>query len=160
MLTAKLCTYENLKEGIEVAAEGDNDLWKYYEGFRTIHIESIRDMVQDNYNKVIEHEDVGIMITNYLVYSGDVLIGFFSYRMDEVNKRNCLVSFGINKKYRVKRGVLIDFFNVIISKLGNQFFCVLWGVNTRAVIWLMKMGMQFVRYAELKNEKLVILKFE
>ena len=69
------------------------------------------------------------------VYEDGAPIGYFVYLP------GLLISFGLNKKYR-NSIYLKEFWETIKESLGNEFDCLLYSYNTRAINWLKKCGME------------------
>jgi hypothetical protein len=131
-LTSKKISIEKLKEAIEVAFDGDNEIVKLYDP--NVEVRNIKDVVNDIYNKIFEIKDLCICKG---VYDSQTLIGYYIY------SSILLISFSLNVKYRTESN-LIDFFDIIKKDLGDEFGCRLWSKNKRAIKWLEKNGMESI----------------
>lgn len=131
-MTSKKISIEKLKEAIEVAFDGDNEIVKLYDP--NVEVGNIEDVINDIYNKIFEIKDLCICKG---VYDSQTLIGYYIY------SSILLISFSLNVKYRTESN-LIDFFDIIKKDLGDEFGCRLWSKNKRAIKWLEKNGMEAV----------------
>lgn len=131
-MTSKKISIEKLKEAIEVAFDGDNEIVKLYDP--NVEVRNIKDVVNDIYNKIFEIKDLCICKG---VYDSQTLIGYYIY------SSILLISFSLNVKYRTESN-LIDFFDIIKKDLGDEFGCRLWSKNKRAIKWLEKNGMESI----------------
>ena len=131
-MTSRKISIEKLKESIEVAFDGDNEIVKLYDP--NVEVGNIEDVINDIYNKIFEIKDLCICKG---VYDSQTLIGYYIY------SSILLISFSLNVKYRTESN-LIDFFDIIKKDLGDEFGCRLWSKNKRAIKWLEKNGMEAV----------------
>ena len=131
-MTSRELKYEDLKEAIKIALEGDNEIVSLYDP--NIEVNSIEDVVNDIYRKLFEIKDFCICKG---IYDNEKLIGYYSY----IEKM--LISFSLSSPNRTKKN-LHQFFELIQKDLGNKFVCRLWSKNLRAIKWLIKNGFQFV----------------
>jgi hypothetical protein len=135
MLEAKKIDVKDLRQYIDIAFANDCDLLNYYD--KSAGVLSGEAMVVNTYNK----------IKDYLAYfhhcfafkiciDGDDA-GFIFF----TKSPNLLVSFSINKKYR-QAEILKDYFESIKDSIADDFMCLLYKENTRAINWLVKCGME------------------
>jgi hypothetical protein len=131
-LTSRELKYEDLKEAIRIALEGDEEIVSLYDP--NIEVNSIEDVVNDIYKKLFEISDFCVCKG---IYEDEKLIGYYAY----IEKM--LISFSVSSPNRMKKS-LHQFFELIQKDLGDQFVCRLWSKNLRAIKWLIKNGFQFV----------------
>lgn len=116
------------RECIYNAFVGDDDIFKYFDP--TAEVNTIDDVVDNIYGKIVEHEDLFDCKFIGLEY-GYVFI---------VNEPKLLISFGVNINHRNK-DTLSSVWNLVLDELGD-FDCFLWSINSRAIDWLVRMGME------------------
>ena len=137
-----LVTNPNYKKSyIDVAFENDFEILNVYD--KGEEVNDISEVCYSVWNKVE-------MIAEDSVFYGVELdggkIGYFVFQ------GNILFSFGVGLKWR-KKDILLQFFKVILSKIGDGFTIALYSYNQRAIKWLQKMGMNIVA------KEITILKF-
>lgn len=76
----------------------------------------------------------------YGIYYNNEAIGYFVFFS------GVLYSFAISKPYRIKRGVLRNWWELAKSVMEDHFICVLYRNNTRAIQFLKRLGMNEVEY--------------
>lgn len=130
-MEVKQINIEELREYVELVYRGDDDL------LNTYHInppytfeEGVQETIEAIKN-VSEQTPTGC----YGVLKDGEKIGYF------VSFVNNLYSFGVAIEKRTT-GMLKDFWGIIVETIGNEFICVLYKNNTRAIDWLEKCGME------------------
>lgn len=121
---------EQLKEYVELVYRGDDDL------LNTYHIDppyTFEEGVEETM-QAIKNVSEQTPTEHYGVLKDGEKIGYF------VAFENNLYSFGIAIGERT-RGILREFWGKIVEIVGNEFICVLYKNNTRAINWLEKCGM-------------------
>jgi hypothetical protein len=141
-LIAKDITYEMLKEAIDVSFENDYDIISMYDP--SVEVYNLSDVANSIYKKLFELKDI---VECKGTYHKDKLMGYYIY-IDSL-----LISFGINKKYRVPKH-LDSFFELIKKDLGEIFICRLWDTNIRGIKWLVKKNMQI---ADIENNIVTLI---
>jgi len=137
-----------LKKFINIGFCDDEDLIKYYDEFCVVN--EFEDMVNNTESKLNEYPVYFKDTKAYkIVFQGEP-VGFLYM----VNDPNILASFALNKKFRTKDN-LIYLFDLIKNEMDNDFICMLFKVNSRAINWLKKCGMEV--YEEV--ESIVKLKY-
>lgn len=134
-MTAKKVSYSGLRRLIKIAFDGDLEIYKYYDP--NIKVTSLSEIVEDIMKKIKEYGEVNI----YAVIVNKQEIGYF------VSKEDHLISFALGAVYRVKE-YLINFFALIKSRLGENFFTLLWVSNIRAIEYLLKQGMVIIFFKD------------
>ena len=128
-MTIHSINIDKLREYVDATFEGDDDILFYYD--KKEKVKTIPEACENIVNKI------GI------VYNGSELrgikinghkVGYFVYT-DEL-----LISFGLNKCYRNK-AILTDMWEHIKLEVGDEFQCLLYSYNVRAVDWLRRCGM-------------------
>jgi hypothetical protein len=147
MLEVEQVTITELKKYIEIAFEGDEEFFKYYD--KCVLVNSYSDISNHNYFLLKEYAELGLKNFSYKVTLNNIPIGFIFITKNP----NLLVSFSISKNYRNKKN-LIEFFDKIKNIFSQSFDCFLYKENERAINWLIKCGMQI----ELTDGKIVKLK--
>lgn len=121
---------DELKDFIIAGFFNDYGIFDYYD--KGEKIETLEDVYDNVFQKIKtlypESENYGVLIN-------DKKVGYFSF------EENMLISFTLNDAYRMPE-YLKEFWSIIKSVVGNNFKCVLYSYNTRAVNWLIKCGMQ------------------
>ena len=133
-----------LKPAIKAAFKDDLLMLNQY------HIKGgmLEDCVNDTFDKIREAQDL-FPIEAYVINLNGNCIGF-----TVLSKQNkILYSFGISKYYRVKT-VLHQWFDTVVFTL-KVFVCYLWNKNTRAIGFLVKMGVKITD----KNDGFTTLKY-
>lgn len=126
---------ELLYEAIYISFCNDEELVNKYHVVNTGFI----DCVESTYNMILE-TSFKYPCEWYVVVEGKKVIGF-----TVVSKAyNFLYSFAINKDYRNQERNT-EWFKHIGTLLGNNFTCGLWALNTRAVNFLLKQGMEIYK---------------
>lgn len=119
---------DELREYIYAAFNGDDEIVGLYD--RSVVVKSVKDVCENIVFKIESAEN----ISNFAISHCGEKVGYFSY------EGNNLVSFGLNKEYRVK-SILKRFWELIKEELGDDFTCALFSYNKRAIKWLEKNGM-------------------
>jgi hypothetical protein len=132
MIELKKISLSDLKEGVEVAYDGDFELFEKY------HIlpMGFEDCVKSTM-EMIEEMDKLVNMDYYLVVYKRKIIGYVC-KFDDF-----LYSYGISPKYRSKN-ILISWWNEIKRLMPNVFTTGLYDNNSRAASFLIKNGMMFV----------------
>jgi hypothetical protein len=125
---------KNLYDFVRIGFDGDNDLRNYYD--ESCNVIDHEDMVMNTVEKLKEYPSFFKNTKSYKINLDEKCVGFLYI----VKNPNMLVSFAISKYFRTKE-VLISFFEVIKSKLNDDFTCILFKKNSRAISWLKKCGM-------------------
>ncbi len=129
---------DKLQEYINAAFEGDEEIFLYYD--RSQLVEKIEDICFNVREKIaVNYPDA----TWHGFSDEGVKIGFVVFQESLPEKKTLLISFGINKKYRTPE-TLKDIWAAIKLLCGDNFNCVLYSYNTRAISWLEKCGMKKV----------------
>ena len=126
-------------EAILISFDGDNDIYTFYDPM--VKVSTIYEIKKDIVTKLICY---GNEMEYYIIYYNKKIIGYFACL------QNMLISFGLNTKYRTKK-ILSDFFTAIINKAGKEICCYLYSINTRAINWLKKNGMQIEKEFNYNN---------
>ena len=129
MLTLKKILLEDLRQYVEIAYKGDDDLLLHYWG-TDLNLQEAVDLTMS----LIEQVDKEVPVDYYAVESEEQEIGYI------VNFPNNLYSFSININYRTKEN-LICFWELIKEVMEDGFICMLFPQNERAIKWLKKCGM-------------------
>jgi hypothetical protein len=130
----KEITYNQLKEAIRVSFTSDNDIKSFYDS--SVSINSVDDIVEDIYKKVLEYNNYDGKLIIKGAYEGEELIGYV------VVFNNLLISFALAVEHRKSKGT--EFFELIKRELNSNFFCFLWSINVRATKFLEKHGMKTI----------------
>lgn len=130
---------------IRISYEGDNDLMDKY------HIAKydLDGAVKSTVQMVDDAEEVQPLKYHEVLLQKKA-IGYF------ITFKNCLYSFGIGLKYRIK-DILIEWFAEVKKELGDTFICMLYDNNTRAIHHLQKQGMKII--AINKENKIITLQY-
>lgn len=146
MVKTKISTHdieqEQLYDCIRAGFYGDDDLKKYYD--ESCDIQCHEDMIFNTSDKLNDYPNFFENTKAFNVKLGEVCIGYFYV----VENPAMLVSFAISKDFRSKEN-LINFFDMIKSKLNDSFTCMLFKKNSRAISWLIKCGMSVDHETEL-----------
>jgi hypothetical protein len=130
----KEITYHQLKEAIRVSFTSDNDIKSFYDS--SVSINSVDDIVEDIYKKVLEYNNYDGKLIIKGAYDGEELIGYV------VVFNNLLISFALAVEHRKSNGA--EFFELIKKELKSDFVCLLHSINVRARKWLEKNGMKTI----------------
>jgi len=117
---------------IEYAFKDDNDINKYCD--TEYKDATIDKLILSIYNKLLEHEPLGVCKFVDLIIDDELVGFFFCFHY-------LLVSFGINKNHRNKE-TLKKVFEIIKNEFDGYFECYMWKRNERAIKWLKKCGME------------------
>ena len=132
MLTLKKILLEDLRQYVEIAYKGDDDLLLHYWG-TDLNLQEAVDLTMS----LIEQVDKEVPVDYYAVESEEQEIGYI------VKFPNNLYSFSININYRAKEN-LICFWELIKEVMEDGFICMLYPQNSRAIKWLQKCDMKIV----------------
>jgi hypothetical protein len=128
-MTARLVNIEELKEYIEIAFSNDTEIVDYFDP--KYDLSKWEDASGIVYDKIcLDYSQCKLTV---LEINGNKA-GYFVYN------DNLLISFGLNIQYR-NNEELGRMWNIIRSKVGEFFQCVLFSRNTRAIKWLNRCGM-------------------
>lgn len=141
MVELKETDKKGIRHLIFISYYGDNDLLEKYhikkftvnEAFRsTFEMIEIteKQMVLNYFEVLVNNKEVGYVITS----------------------SNHLYSFGVNIKYRTKE-ILTEWWDKVTKILGENFTCLLFANNTRAINYLQKRGMK-IEWQNTEHEKL------
>jgi len=145
-------SFNKIRDLIELAYEGDNELIQNYPAYinrefdgtitqeHCVNIQMV--MIKDAENELPNE------VNYYKAIYNDVAIGYV------VTFKDVLYSFAINKHYR-KANILKEFFEAICKVLPQKFGCVLYKNNTPAINWLVKCGMLQEENTDVKSVTLV-----
>ncbi len=123
---------ENFKECIVAAFEGDEDILSVYD--KSVSVNSIQDVIDSVFEKINSVSDI-VQMRKVLI--DEVVAGYIVFT------EGSLISFGINKRYRTAIH-LSEFWEAIKEQVGDNFDCVLFDYNTRAIEFLEKCGMKTI----------------
>ena len=112
---------------------GDNKLFEYFDP--SVKVYTLEDIVDNIEKKISDYISIFKEVIIFSVINKNKTVGYFIYN----NKM--LISFGLNIKYRTKKTALL-FFNLVKREIGSNFYCTLYSINTRAINWLIKMGLK------------------
>ena len=131
MVTVKEVQKDRLETLVRISYEQD------YEGFDKFHTEKFdfESSVQKTLSMAEEMSEQ-VNLKYYEVLFNNTAIGYF------IIFKECLYSFAIAKKYRVKAGVLKEWWALVKIMLERVFVCFLYKNNTRAISFLQRMGMK------------------
>jgi hypothetical protein len=130
MIEFKIITLESLPKYVKIAFKGDDRLNEY-------HITGSKDLdkcVEDTMDKINETSTLFELLLLSVIFE-EQIIGF------TVLGGGLLYSFGINKQYRTKE-ILTDWIKEVKELLDNDFKCILWNKNSRAIKFLERQGME------------------
>lgn len=135
------------------AWDGDKELSKYYDSNCTNR--SLDGFVEDTCHKILEYKE----------FSDDCLIYGLTERTKKVGfvvlnrTTKLLYSFGVGKNYRDAEH-LSTLFDFITGLLRQDFTCLLFRKNKRAVTWLQKCGLKEKPIHDEKlSESIIVLKY-
>lgn len=133
---------EVLYECIYSAFAGDKKLIEKY------HVvgDNLEDCVRDTHNKIIETSNQ-IPLDWYALVDEEKAIGYLVVSVEN----NLLYSFGLNIDYRQNYSDLL--FEKISELLDENFICLLWNKNVRAINYLLRNGMKIKQ----ENEEITVL---
>lgn len=132
-MTIKQIPYDKLSEAVKVGFYGDIEIAEFYDP--NIKPKDLNDIVSDICRKSETYGMIEGEMKYYEVFIENNLAGYF------YGKQKLLISFAMNVAYRTTE-YLRMFFNYIRKTFGQEFYCVLWTRNKRAIRWLCKMGMK------------------
>jgi hypothetical protein len=141
-----------IEEYIRGAWNEDEELEGYYD--RSLTRRTLDGMVYDTSRKIRDMMEYDERLALLGIEMNREPIGFIILS----DKLSNLYSFGVNVKYR-SRFVLEHIFDYIKKRLKNNFYCVLYDYNTRAINWLINCGME-IDPTQKPSSDLVVLKFE
>lgn len=130
----KEITYNELKEAIRASFNNDRFIKEFYDS--SVRIDSVDDIVEDIYKKILEYNGYEGRLIIKGAYDGEELIGYV------VVFNNLLISFALAVEHRKLKGT--EFFELIKKELKSDFSCYLWSINLRARKWLEKHGMKTI----------------
>lgn len=118
-----------MKDWIYIACKGDDQLPKFFDpAFTILDPEEAAEVI---YQKIVDNYPGAT--TRPLVYE-DQIVGYYAWMP------GLLISFGVNIHYREKK-ILQELWKMITDTVGQEFSCVLYTKNSRAISWLRKCGM-------------------
>lgn len=132
MIELKQIESNELKQLVEIAYKGDNDLLDKYWGEDFSLEEAVNETMM-----MIRTISEEVEFNHYSVVSDGEEIGYVSCFP------NNLYSFGININYRTKDN-LLEFWDRTKDVMGESFICMLYPQNERAINFLKKQGMKQV----------------
>ena len=142
MFSCNRTDLNGVKTGIDVAYDKDfSGLKKYKDPVSSINVLTIADAVNETVFKMSCYENENIDLLHYCVYCNGNIAGYVTCFYDFRLFKFCLVSFGINHKYRTMKR-LEQYFKLICNITLGSFYCVLFSCNTRAIKWLNYNGMK------------------
>lgn len=131
MVSIKKISKGELPKLISMSFSGDNELIEKYRPVEMTMDETIVE-ITDKINETSKEQK----LTYYKVIYKKQAIGYF------VTLERFLYSFAINIKFR-KKEILINWWRQVKSVLGENFRCMLYENNERAIHFLEKNGMRF-----------------
>lgn len=132
MVRLKKISLPEVREGIAIAYQGDQDLFDKYHVGQCDHFTATMKTMEMIREIAKEYE-----LSHYKVVYDKKNIGYVT------SFDGFLYSFGINRKYR-KKDILIAWWEEVKSLMGKRFFAQLYKNNTRAINHLVKQGMSIV----------------
>jgi hypothetical protein len=129
---------------VQISFEGDKELVDTYHVRSGINLE----VCVNSTLHTIEDTSRLYDLKYFKVLKDSKPIGF------HVTGKDFLYSFGININWR-KKDILIQWWNFICKELNNNFMCMLYIKNTRAINFLIRNGMEIIN----EDGKLVTLKY-
>ena len=129
MITLEKISIFELPKLVEISYKDDYDLLSKYWGEDLSLIEAVNETM----NAIKKYQEETNMQHCMVVNDGEE-IGYVSFFP------NNLYSFGININHRTKE-ILEEFWEAIKDILGDNFICLLFPQNTRAINFLKKCGM-------------------
>ncbi len=118
-----------MKEYIYIALEGDDSIVDFFDP--TIPVSNPKEAAEKIYDKLMANYPEAEL--RPLKHDGQV-IGYFAWLP------GLLISFGVNIHYRKKK-VLEEVWDMIAKTVGDDFSCILYTRNSRAIKWLQRCGM-------------------
>ena|SRR5215469_6446909 len=128
-MTKKKINIGELEMAIKISFTGDKKIFDMYD--KNVKVENVEEIAIDVIRKIKEYENAEY----FGVYENGKIIGYF------VCEPLKLLSFALEPSFRT-RSYLKDFFSIIRKTVHNEFVCLLWSRNIRAVKWLCKNGMK------------------
>lgn len=144
-MTVEQVNIEQLRGYVELVYRGDEDLLNTYHINPPYTLETGVEETMEAIKSVSEQTPTGL----YGVTKDGEKIGYF------VSFVNNLYSFGVAIEKRTKE-ILKEFWNKIVETIGNEFVCVLYKNNTRAINWLEKCGMEKADVQAEDNEVVLV----
>lgn len=141
-----------LKDYVSAAWRYDSKLPKFYDN--NLPEKDYESMVADTTKKI---SDFYYRATSTEFYGIEIGSNYAGFVVTEP-KRKILYSFGLNLNYRSSEN-LSTMFRFICSKLNNDFYCLLYKHNERAVNFLKRCGMQQID-GMIDDPEIVYLKYE
>ena len=131
MVTVKEVEKNRLETLVRISYEQD------YDGFDKYHFGkyNFESSVQKTLSMAKEMSEQ-VELKYFEVLFNNIAIGYF------IIFKECLYSFAIAKKYRIKAGVLREWWVLVKIMLDKIFVCFLYRNNTRAISFLERMGMR------------------
>ncbi len=120
---------DELREYLDNAFEDDYEILKCYD--KKYKVKTINDVCDNVQEKIFFLPEPKTIIG---ILDGKEKVGYFVFSPE------LLISFGLNKQYRNEKN-LKEFFELIKQQIGNNFKCILFDYNTRAIQWLEKCGL-------------------
>lgn len=136
MLSASKISISDMPEIVLASFKNDRALIEKYHVVNT----TLSDCVKDTVERIKEAASV-YELKYYVVKYGENKIGFF------VTGENFLYSFALNIKYRTKE-IASKFWDLIVSKLPENFFSVMNLKNERAIKFLERNKMKIINTTE------------
>ena len=135
MITVTKVLHKDVADLVAISYKDD------YAGFEKYHIKPMDywGAVSKTLDMIWEMEEQNDM-DYYEIKWGDNRVGYM------ITCDECLYSFAIQKEYRVKRGLLVQFWIALKLILGKDFICLIYRNNTRAIKFLQRMGMEEIEY--------------
>lgn len=109
-------------------------------------VSSFEEGAHDFYVKIKEYQQ--LYDTRFIEIDG----GYIFY----ITKPKVLVSFFLHVDKRTRRG-LDNLWKAMVDNIGEEFICILWAKNTRAIKWLKSRGMVEFGEMDYNGNKLIKL---
>jgi hypothetical protein len=124
------------------AFEGDLDIFKYFDP--SASVKTIDDVVDNVVDKLFD-------------YATEYDVSFVPFDNGYIfHSSNMLISFGINVEHRTSEN-LSAMWDFILERLGDNFTCMLFDRNTRAINWLKRCGMRIEKDFFYEGHKIIVL---
>ncbi len=130
MVTVRKVNEDRLEALVRIAYADD------VEGFNKYHLKKFT--YEEAVNKTMEMAEEmkqQVPLNYFEVLYNEIPIGYF------ITFPECLYSFCISKKYRLKKGLINEWWLLVKNELPDLFICIIYRNNTRAIKFLQKMGM-------------------
>lgn len=124
----------DLKKAIEIAFIDDELLLNNFHIIKN----GLKESVNDTKENILDFKQT-YGAEYYIIKDNEEIIGYCVLS----NMYHFLYSFGINIEYRSKDNKK-ELFNFVLEKCKGTFFCSLYNFNTRAINYLLKMGMKVI----------------